>query len=146
MTSNGVRIDYQRTDPDWRSKIPVLLAAAKQWLVDFDAALTRVGGDVDQLTVDEVNTALVRFTFNWARYTHDAEGLTALFGVPVTVTDAEVAPGYDDHSGPRQVLYFIGTRVFCKDARNISHLGWQWDEWRPVRLVTPTVRTYTSYE
>lgn len=134
-----------RVEENWRDQIPAYLDAAKQWLVDFDAQLVAVDGDVDRLTVEQVNAALVKFTMNWARNHYDTVGLSALFGVPVTVADADVPDGYDDHSGPRQVLYHIGVRIFCKDARNISHIGWEWDEWEPVRIVAPSTRTITVY-
>lgn len=116
------------------------------WQTEFKAALAAVDGDVDKLTVNAVNAALRGFTDDWGRGQFHEEGLSLLFGTAVVVKEVEVADDYEDYSGPRQVLYWIGSRIFCKDARNISHVGWDWNEWEPVRVVTPRSEVRVVYE
>lgn len=105
----------------------------------FVPALERVGGDIDLLTVEEVDAGLNAATNNW-NSAWNMGLVSGVFGCEVTVTEVEVADGYEDWSGPREVVYHIGTRHFMKMARNISHIGWEWDEYEPVKQVYQ--RTY----
>lgn len=107
----------------------------------FVPALERVKGDIDLLTVEEVDAGLTAATNNWDRAWNQA-AISMVFGCDVTWTQVEPPDGHEDFSGPREVVYHIGARHFMKFARNVSHVGWEWDEYTPVKQVYP--RTYTA--
>lgn len=105
----------------------------------FEEALRRAAGDVDALSVEEIEAGLIAVTHNWDSQYFRAAETEALFGCVVTMTESG---GDEDYSGPREFVYHIGTRHFRKMGRYTSHVGMEIDEYAPLQQVYQ--RTYAT--
>lgn len=57
-------------------------------------------------------------------------------------------PGYSDYTGQRYIIFrFLGEeQLWRKDGKNVSHIGWDFDNWWLPYPVTARQETATFYD